>query len=263
MSGAAPITASLPVGAILARLAAEVTPEARVLDARVGLFWTVVQTDAGTGLARTATEELRDEHGLAVEAAGTIVGRRVGDVLSRGLVGGPAERALALAALNAGLPAPPPELSGENGADLLSRLAPGRRIAVVGHFPFVERLRAVAAVDVFELPGNLRPGDRPSSELPDALPMADLVAITGTTLLTRTLEPILAACRPDAWRLLIGPSTPLHPLLFEVGLDALSGLVVADPAAALRGAGEGATLRQLRGIRKVTWHRSGAAEEGR
>jgi hypothetical protein len=249
------------VGAALERLAAFVDPDARVRAVRVGVFWTVVRTDAGAGLSSTIAWDSCGEPRPAVLAAGALVGQRVGELLARAPVGAAPERALALAALNAGLPAPAPGLQAAavNGADVLRRLAPGRWVVVVGHFPFTEQLRGVAgALDVFEHPDRLRPGDRPRDELPAFLPRADCVAITATTLLTRTLEPILAACRPDAWTMMVGPSTPLHPLLFELGFDCLAGQVVTDAEAALRCAGEGATLRQMQGLRKVSWLRPGA-----
>jgi uncharacterized protein (DUF4213/DUF364 family) len=72
------------------------------------------------------------------------------------------------------------------------------------------------------------------------------------------LEETLRACRRDAYVLLVGPSTPLAPLLFAHGVDALSGSVVADPQAVLgqlREPHEGPTPR-LRGMRPVTLHRA-------
>jgi len=65
-------------------------------------------------------------------------------------------------------------------------------------------------------------------------------------------------CRPDAFRLLLGPSTPLSSVLFDAGIDALSGTRVDDPEVVLRSVGQGATFRQIKrggGLRLLTWVR--------
>ena len=94
--------------------------------------------------------------------------------------------------------------------------------------------------------------------LSQTLRLEDVVGIGGTALVDGILEEALRACRPDAYVLLVGPSTPLAPLLFAHGVDALSGSMVADPAAVLeqlREPHEGPTPR-LRGMRPVTLHRA-------
>jgi uncharacterized protein (DUF4213/DUF364 family) len=63
-------------------------------------------------------------------------------------------------------------------------------------------------------------------------------------------------CRPDAFVLLLGPSTPLSPVLFDAGLSGLSGTVVDDLGQVLLSVGQGATFRQIKrrgGLRLLTW----------
>jgi uncharacterized protein (DUF4213/DUF364 family) len=81
-----------------------------------------------------------------------------------------------------------------------------------------------------------------------------MVALTSMTLLNHTFDGLLALRRPDAQVMLLGPSTPLAPLLFERGVHLLSGAVVEDVDAVLRGVSEGAGFRQLHrlGVRLVT-----------
>jgi uncharacterized protein (DUF4213/DUF364 family) len=101
------------------------------------------------------------------------------------------------------------------------------------------------------------PGDLPAEAASEVIPQADVVAITSTTLINRTFEGLLALCRPDAYVLLLGPTTPLSPLLFEQGLDVLSGSLVDDVDGVLRLVGQGATFRQIhrQGVRLVTMAR--------
>ena len=155
----------------------------------------------------------------------------------------------------------------ENGVTLLLERATGRRFAAVGHIPYGDRIRAAASESwTLDLeseeasPGEASPGGPtlPFAAAAEVLPRADVVGIGGTALVDGILEEALRACRPDAYVLLVGPSTPLAPLLFAHGVDALSGSVVADPEAVLgqlREPHEGPTPR-LRGMRPVTLHRA-------
>ena len=127
-------------------------------------------------------------------------------------------------------------------------------MALIGHFPFVPALREAAAkLSVLEL--RPQPGDSGAEEAEDIVPQAEVVAITGSTFINRSLESLLALCRPDAFVVILGPTTPLSPVLFDYGADAISGTRVIDPELALRSASEGATFRQIRGIRLLTMER--------
>jgi hypothetical protein len=134
----------------------------------------------------------------------------------------------------------------------------GKRIAIVGHFPFIERARSAAA-DCWVLELHPAPGDLPASRAPELLPQADVVALTGTSLINHTFDDLIGLCRPDAFVLLLGPSTPLTPVLFEAGVDAISGTRVHDPELVLRSVTQGATFRQIKragGLRLLTWLRA-------
>jgi uncharacterized protein (DUF4213/DUF364 family) len=128
-------------------------------------------------------------------------------------------------------------------------------VAIVGHFPFIDRVRDAAdRCWVLELhPG---PGDLPADQAREVLPQADVVALTGTSLLNHTFDELIGLCRPDAYVLLLGPSTPLSPVLFEAGVNALSATRVDDIEQVLFSVGQGATFRQIKrrgGLRLLTW----------
>lgn len=248
-------TVGIEPDTVLRSLVDEVPPDVRVREVRIGPMWTVAVTDVGAGLASTFAWACDDRPRPLVAAAGTLAGRPVHELVASALEGSPLEMAVAMAAVNASLPRIDHPRTTENAVEVLTAASRGRRLAVIGHFPFVDRLRAMAEVDVFELAGRLRPGDLPSAELEKRLVIADVVAITATTLLNHSLENILGWCRPDALRVMLGPTTPLHPAMWTWGLDVLSGVEVHDAAAALRCAAEGATLRQMGGLTKVTWRR--------
>ncbi len=60
---------------------------------------------------------------------------------------------------------------------------------------------------------------------------------------------------------MIGPTTPLSPVMFEMGATILSGSVVENPQAVLRGLSQGANFHQLRqmGVRLVSMTMEGVS----
>ena len=141
-----------------------------------------------------------------------------------------------------------------NARDLIIERGADRRVAVVGHFPFVEQIRRAAA-RCWVLEITPRPGDIPAERADEVLPQADVVALTGTSLINHTFEDVMTHCRPDAFVLVLGASAPLTPLLFESGVDAVCGTYVVDPERVLPLVAQGATFRQIRrggGIRLLT-----------
>ncbi len=132
--------------------------------------------------------------------------------------------------------------------------ARGRNIALVGHFPFVPELRSAAA-QLWVIEQQPVEGDYPAEAASDLIPRADLVAITGSALINGTLDALLALRRPEAMVMLLGPSTPLSPILFDHGVDILSGTRVADELSVLRAVGQGASFRQVEGVKLLTFVR--------
>jgi uncharacterized protein (DUF4213/DUF364 family) len=124
-------------------------------------------------------------------------------------------------------------------------------VVIVGHFPFIPRVRrAVGHLDVLELdPG---PGELATEAAAEVIPQADVVALTGTSLVNKTFEHLIQHCRQDAFVLVLGPTSPLSPVLFDYGVDVIAGTRIVDPLEAMRVAGQGAIFRQMRGVRLVT-----------
>lgn len=157
-----------------------------------------------------------------------------------------------LATLNALVAAPSSALVPLDAAQWLAGHVRGQRLAVVGRFPFLDReLRGLAKeLRVFEL--TPRDGEHGEDEIPHLLPQADVVAITSSTLVNHSLDGILAAVRPGAEVMLLGPSTPLSLLLFDLGISVASGVEIVDPDAAVEDVAAGHGFRGVRGLRRVS-----------
>ncbi len=235
-------------------------PDGKVLNVWIGLHWTavIVEVDGRRRCGLSAT--LREEHGHtrepdvpdagdltkypARELAGWIQSKKV----TLASVGG--------AAINALLPLYPETWIDCNASDLIVQSGKGKRVALVGHFPFVTELREqVAQLDVLEQ--NPQPGDLPAQAAEDILPKADVVAITGMTITNHTLDHLLTLC-PQAEVMILGPSTPLSPILFDHGVDLLSGAIVEDIEPVVTTVMQGANFHQVRkkGTRLVNMART-------
>ena len=163
----------------------------------------------------------------------------------------PLKSSLGLAALNSLLPDPAPEdLTDINAGDLIMDLGKGKQVSVIGHFPFVERMRGCfKEFMVFEK--KPQSGDLKADLIPKHLPSADLVAITATTVSNKTLAEILSHCSPSATKMIIGPSTPLSSAMFELGFDYIAGIVVKDKNLVRQGIESGLAFKHLQGVKHV------------
>jgi uncharacterized protein len=227
----------------------------KLREVRVGPFWTVVWTEDGSGMASTPRDAHTSQGQSNIRLAGDLLGCSAQELAGLLRSSSPMESALGMACVNALLEVDESMLTGRNASAEIIRRGEGKRVVVVGHFPFIPEVRRAAAhLDVLELdPG---PGDLPARAASQVIPQADVVAITGTSLINRTFDGLIELCRPEAFVLVLGPTTPLWPRLFDYGVDVIAGTQVVDPVQALASASQGANFRQMRGVRLVTMVRN-------
>lgn len=240
---------------IEALLAVTPTAGSRILDVRVGVAWTAVLAEVD-GVRRCGLAAMPSDSncpGPRVRSAGHLTELDSSDLCGLSRSASPTEVAVGMAAINALLPRDPTSWVDINAADVLAERGRNLPVALIGHFPFVDWLRErIPVLWVLEL--DPQPGDLPASAAAEILPQAGIVAMTSVTLLNHTFDGLMALRRPDAQVMLLGPTTPLTPLLFEHGVHLVSGSVVEDVDAVLQGVSQGAGFRQLHrlGIRLVT-----------
>ncbi|MCJ7491835.1 MAG: DUF364 domain-containing protein [Dehalococcoidia bacterium] len=225
--------------------------DAPVQEARGNRNWIAVWSRY-CGLASTLASA--GSAGATVIDAARLIGRSARELARLALSHDPLDAALGMAAVNSLLDVDESRCEERNGRDIVIEHAAGKSVALVGHFPFVPELREVAReLSVLEL--RLRPGDLPATEAARVIPEAEVVAITGTAFVNHTIEPLLGYCRPEALVIVIGPTAPLSSVLFDFGVDIISGARVADPPLVLRQVGEGAEFRRIQGVRRLTMQR--------
>ena len=102
----------------------------------------------------------------------------------------------------------------------------GKHIGVVGHLNMPRSVYEQAA-SVRILERSPRPGDYPDSACDWLIPQCDVVIMTASPLVNKTLPHLLDLCR-DAYTILAGPSCPMCPGLLDFGIDRIAGLVITD-----------------------------------
>jgi hypothetical protein len=166
----------------------------------------------------------------------------------------PLEAAIGMAAINSLLEIDEGRCVEVNAGDLIAEKGRDKKIAIIGHFPFVARLRQLSK-ELWVIERRLREKDLGEEEAENLVPQADVVGITGTAFINHTIEHLLTLCRPDAYVVVLGGTAPLSPVLFDYGVDAISGTKVDQPEVVLHCVSQGATFRQLKGIRLLTMKR--------
>jgi uncharacterized protein len=224
-------------------------PDSPVNQLRVGLFWTGVY---GTQLGLASTQnDVTCCYAQEVQGVGTLHTKTVHELATMLGSPHPVESSIGMAALNALIPANTSTSVELNARDLLMDRARNKNVVTIGHFPFTDLLRDVAAQTwVLEL--NPSPGDVPAEHAPELLPQADVIGLTATTLLNGTFENLAKYFPSHALVVMLGPSTPLSPVLFDYGINILGGSVVDDPLTVLHYIEQGTALHKIPGLRRVT-----------
>jgi uncharacterized protein (DUF4213/DUF364 family) len=205
------------------RLIDLVPRQARTADLAAGRHWLMVKSDqGGIGLAQRAVPAPLPDS--LPDSLRELAGWLKSWDFSRA--------ALGMAAVNAAVNTPEQveaALAASAGSadafDFFRKEARGRKAAVIGHFPYLDGLREQSEVYVLER--NPLAGDLPDPAAEYILPDMDYVFLTSTSIINKTLPRLLELAQ-GAKIVLVGPTTPLTPLLFEYGAAALAGLAVSD-----------------------------------
>jgi len=220
----------------------------------VGLFFTGVKLSNGVaGACATPLKTIPEavccpSSAMAMPFPGKSRGRKAGDLAREALSSHGIRRAVGIATVNALAECcwqrrPHPEIELRPGLDAFdaTEIHGGDRVVVVGAFvPFLKELkrRGQSFVVLEQDPATLKPDEmpffRPADQAAEVIPQADVVLITGATLVNATLEELLALARPEARVTIVGPTVGMLADAFLArGADVLGCVRIAEPDAFL------------------------------
>jgi uncharacterized protein (DUF4213/DUF364 family) len=208
------------------------------------VFWTAV-VSKHCGLSSTFRDE-HPHHGI-VRGVGYLRNRSALELAEYAKSDNLLEASIGMATINSLIDIDETKCDAENALDVLIEKGDGKDIAVVGHFPWIPRLRQVAR-KLWVLEQRPQAGDLPAETAEDIIPKADVVAITGTSLINHTAEKLLDLAK-GSFVVMVGPTSPLLPVLFDWGVDVVSGTKVVEPEKVLRSISEGAIFPQVQGVK--------------
>ena len=234
------------IGRILGSELDEITVERAV----VGLFFTGVRLSNGTaGTSATPIKSIPEavccpSSAMAMPFPGRLRGRAAADLAREALSGHGIRRTVGIATVNALADCcwqrrPHPDVELRHGVDAFdaTEIRHGDRVVVVGAFvPFLKELkrRGQAFLVLEQDPATLKadelPFFRPAEQAAEILPNADVVLITGSTLVSNTLEHLLVLARPDARVTVVGPTVGMLPDAFLArGANVLGCVRITEP----------------------------------
>jgi uncharacterized protein (DUF4213/DUF364 family) len=238
-----------PIKSLLATVPLETVPIRRVV---VGVHWTLVSSKT-CGLASTLVDCA--PHGESkIRDAGTLHLKTAQELAQWVLSDNLLEASIGMAALNSLIEVDENKLTQVNAAEVIAREGRGKNVAVVGHFPFVAKIKNLLK-NCWVIEKRPFGDEFPEEAASELIPKADVIAITGTTFVNHTVEKLLSLCRPGSLVMILGPTTPLAPMLFDYGVTYLSGALVDDEEAAIATIIQGASFPQVKGVRLVTMAR--------
>jgi uncharacterized protein (DUF4213/DUF364 family) len=216
----------------------------------VGTHWTIIKSHFW-GMASTVMSDKPHGEG-SIKEAGFLQQMSAKELDSYAQSDNSFEASIGLACINSLIPVPREKFIISNAFDAIAEKSMGKTLAIFGHFPQMDHLRAISkSLSIFELnPGK---DEYKLDKIPEILPAADVVAITSNSIINHTLDLILPFLKPDAFTIMVGPSTPLSPVLFDYGISMLAGIRVVDSKLMVQSVSQGATFRQMQGVEQIIY----------
>jgi uncharacterized protein (DUF4213/DUF364 family) len=232
---------------ILDDLISSLSGDSIVRELHTCVFWTAVLSKH-CGLASTFHEP--HPYHRAVKNAGSLTELSALELAQYARSDNVLEASIGMAAINSLIDIDEARCVRENALDVLALKGRGKNVAIVGRFPWIPKLRTVART-LWVIEQSPQEGELPAEAAEEVLPQADVVGLTGTSFVNHTVERLLDLSK-NSFVVIVGPTTPLAPVLFDYGVDILAGVTVVEPDKTIRSISQGAIFSQVEGVRLVT-----------
>jgi uncharacterized protein (DUF4213/DUF364 family) len=231
----------------------------KVDDIRIGVFYTGTKLSTGDAGVAFTPRDLADtvccpRSAVKMPASGKLKGEKALELMKLANKDDAMQRSVGIAVLNAlsALLLKEQGIKGAHimeGADALDVIAINRAdtIVMVGAFvPFIKALKGTTETlyIIDKHPQALKEDERhlwcsPAS-VAETLPQADIVIITGSSMVEGGLDDLLSACTKAREIILAGPTASTWPVpFFKRGITVMAGISVSDPDRLLQVVSEG------------------------
>jgi uncharacterized protein (DUF4213/DUF364 family) len=231
---------------LLATLPNDKIPVNKVI---IGVHWTLVSSKY-CGLGSTMVRQEQPGHSQ-VREVGHLQEKSAQELASWVLSDNLLEASIGIATLNSLLELNEETATQVNAVEIITRESQGKNLAIIGHFPFVDRIKPITR-NCWVIEKKPFGDDFPEEAAKEYIPQSDVIAITGTAFINHTIEGLLSLCPSGSVVMILGPSTPLSPVLFKYGITYLSGARIIDEDAAINTIQQGASFPQVKGVQLYT-----------
>lgn len=193
----------------------------KIVDLRIGIRWSCVLTKKlGISLVYNNNKHFTD-----LEDAGNFIGKEADELLNYLKTFDTLKIGIGLATLNSLLKTPE-NFEDFNIFDYLIEKGKDKKIVFIGHFGDIYKLKDIAR-QIIIIERFPREEDYLDTFQEYLIPDADIVAITGSTFVNKSIKRILELSK-NSYTIVFGPSTPLSNVLFDYGVDMIGGLMIHE-----------------------------------
>jgi len=232
------------------------TENKSVEELRIGLCYTAVRLNDGTaGLAYTFPADSKQHSCCTTLESGSLKGKKAEEIVHFSRSENFLEASVGLATINALVNQ---KCETAIGGDILTVMKTRNTdtVGMIGFFgPLVKPLKeSVTKLYIFEEKSIADcPDVYPAEKTTEILPLCNVVILSATTLINKTIDRLLFQAKGARDIIIVGASTPLLPLIFSKrGVTLLSGVQVVDSARVFQIVSEGGGMRAFKqSIKKV------------
>lgn len=213
--------------------------ETKIENLIVGVRWILVKSKR-VGIAITYNN---NNHDMGIEEAGELVGKSASELLQFLKTFDTLKVGIGIATLNSLLPLPE-NYESINIFDYLIEIGKGKRIVFIGHFEDIKKLNGIAK-EIICIERNPKEGDYLDTFQEYLIPKGDIVAITGSTFVNKSIKRILELSK-GKYTIVFGPSTPLSKTLFDYGVDMIGGIIPKDEIRLINTISQGGSIKKFK-----------------